>query len=81
MMQMAFFQPSTWSVTDITHFMRDLLESEETLQDLWVEGEVSNLSRPASAVGTPVFHPQRSQCRFALRDVAQPGSQNRLAAS
>ena len=48
MMQMAFFQPSTWSVTDITHFMRDLLESEETLQDLWVEGEVSNLSRPAS---------------------------------
>lgn len=48
MMQMAFFQPSTWSVTDITHFMRDLFESEETLQDLWVEGEVSNLSRPAS---------------------------------
>ena len=48
MMQMALFQPSTWSVTDITHFMRDLLESEENLQDLWVEGEVSNLSRPAS---------------------------------
>jgi len=48
MMQMGLFQPSTWSVTDITRFMRDLLESEENLQDLWVEGEVSNLSRPAS---------------------------------
>lgn len=47
-MQMALFQPSTWSVTDITRYLRDLLESEEYLQDLWVEGEVSNLSRPAS---------------------------------
>ncbi|HUV27342.1 MAG TPA: exodeoxyribonuclease VII large subunit [Anaerolineales bacterium] len=45
---MALFQPSTWSVTDITRYLRDLLESEEYLQDLWVEGEVSNLSRPAS---------------------------------
>lgn len=42
------FHYSTWSVTDITRFMRDLLESEETLQDLWIEGEISNLSRPAS---------------------------------
>ena len=48
MMQMGLFQPSTWSVTDITRYLRDLLESEEYLQDLWVEGEVSNLSRPAS---------------------------------
>jgi exodeoxyribonuclease VII large subunit len=48
MMQMGLFQPSTWSVTDITRFLRDLLESEGNLQDLWVEGEVSNLSRPAS---------------------------------
>jgi exodeoxyribonuclease VII large subunit len=28
--------------------LRDLIESEENLQDLWVEGEVSNLSRPTS---------------------------------
>jgi exodeoxyribonuclease VII large subunit len=48
MIQMGMFQPPTWSVTDLTRFLRDLLESEETLQDLWVEGEVSNLSRPAS---------------------------------
>lgn len=48
MMQMAMFQPPTWSVTDITRYLRNLLESDEELQDLWVEGEVSNLSRPAS---------------------------------
>ncbi len=48
MMQMPMFQPPTWSVTDLTRFLRDLLEAEEDLQDLWVEGEVSNLSRPAS---------------------------------
>ena len=48
MMQMPMFQPPTWSVTDLTRFLRDLLESEANLQDLWVEGEVSNLSRPAS---------------------------------
>jgi exodeoxyribonuclease VII large subunit len=48
MMQMPMFQPPTWSVTDLTRFLRDLFEAEEDLQDLWVEGEVSNLSRPAS---------------------------------
>jgi exodeoxyribonuclease VII large subunit len=48
MMQMGLFQPPTWSVTDITRFMRDLLEGTQDLQDLWVEGEVSNLSRPSS---------------------------------
>ena len=48
MMQMPMFQPPTWSVTDLTRFLRDLIESDENLQDLWVEGEVSNLSRPSS---------------------------------
>jgi exodeoxyribonuclease VII large subunit len=48
MMQLPMFQPPTWSVTDLTRYLRDLLESDENLQDLWVEGEVSNLSRPAS---------------------------------
>ena len=42
------FQPPTWSVTDLTRYLRDLLESDGTLQDIWIEGEVSNFSRPAS---------------------------------
>jgi exodeoxyribonuclease VII large subunit len=48
MMQLPIFQPPTWSVTDLTRYLRDLLESDGTLQDIWVEGEVSNISRPAS---------------------------------
>jgi exodeoxyribonuclease VII large subunit len=48
MMQMPMFQPPTWSVTDLTRYLRDLLESDGTLQDIWIEGEVSNFSRPAS---------------------------------
>jgi len=48
MMQMSLSQPATWSVGEITRFMRDLLESEANLQDLWVEGEVSNISSPSS---------------------------------
>ncbi len=47
-MQMPMFQIPTWSVTELTRYLRDLLESDENLQDLWVEGEVSNLSRPSS---------------------------------
>ena len=40
--------PSSWSVSDLTHYLRDLLESDELLQDVWVQGEVSNFSHPAS---------------------------------
>jgi exodeoxyribonuclease VII large subunit len=48
MEQFSFFQPLPWSVTDLTRYVRELLEGDELLQDLWVEGEVSNFSRPAS---------------------------------
>ena len=40
--------PATWTVTDLTCYMRELLESDDLLQDVWVQGEVSNFSRPAS---------------------------------
>jgi exodeoxyribonuclease VII large subunit len=48
MSQLPLFQPSSWSVTNITRYLRDLLESDHNLQDLWVQGEVSNFSRPSS---------------------------------
>jgi exodeoxyribonuclease VII large subunit len=51
MAQLSLFSPlppTAWSVTDLTHYLRDLLESDELLQDVWVQGEVSNFSRPAS---------------------------------
>jgi exodeoxyribonuclease VII large subunit len=37
-----------WSVADLTRHIRQSLENDYRLQDLWVSGEVSNLSRPAS---------------------------------
>jgi exodeoxyribonuclease VII large subunit len=37
-----------WSVADLTRHIRQSLEGDYRLQDLWVSGEVSNLSRPAS---------------------------------
>jgi exodeoxyribonuclease VII large subunit len=40
--------PVSWTVSDLTHYLRQLLESDELLQDVWVTGEVSNFSRPAS---------------------------------
>ena len=48
MQQLPLFQPSTWTVTDLTYYLRELLENDSHLQDLWVQGEVSNLSRPSS---------------------------------
>ncbi len=37
-----------WSVSEVNAYLKGLLESDHNLQDLWVEGEISNLSRPAS---------------------------------
>ncbi len=51
MSQIPLFTPpvsAPWSVTDLTRYLRELLESDELLQDVWVKGEVSNFSRPAS---------------------------------
>ncbi|MEW6181170.1 MAG: exodeoxyribonuclease VII large subunit [Chloroflexota bacterium] len=42
-----FLFPSM-SVSELTRYLRQLLESDEILQDIWVRGEVSNLSRPTS---------------------------------
>ena len=40
--------PQTFTVSKLTFQIRKLLEEEEILQDIWVQGEISNLSRPAS---------------------------------
>jgi exodeoxyribonuclease VII large subunit len=48
MSQLSFFQPQSWSVTDLTTYLKDLLESDHNLADVWVQGEISNFSRPSS---------------------------------
>ena len=45
---MSLFQAPSLSVTELTHYLRDLLENDEVLQDVWVQGEISNLSQPTS---------------------------------
>jgi exodeoxyribonuclease VII large subunit len=47
-MQLSFFQPPIWTVSKLTLYLRDLLENDYSLQDLWVQGEVSNFSKPNS---------------------------------
>jgi exodeoxyribonuclease VII large subunit len=42
------FEQRTWSVAELTRYVRQMLESDFRLQDLWVAGEVSNVSRPSS---------------------------------
>lgn len=37
-----------WSVTELTRHVRLLLERNDTLQDVYVQGEISNFSRPSS---------------------------------
>ena len=37
-----------WTVSEVNTYLKTLLEADRSLQDLWVEGEISNLSRPAS---------------------------------
>jgi exodeoxyribonuclease VII large subunit len=48
MMQMPLFVPPTWSVSQLNRYIHDLLENDLTLQELWVQGEVSNLTRATS---------------------------------
>jgi exodeoxyribonuclease VII large subunit len=47
-MQPSLFENPPWTVTALTRYLRALLENDGMLQDVWVEGEISNLSRPAS---------------------------------
>ena len=47
-MQPTLFPPQQWTVSRLTFYIRKLLEENEVLQDVWVQGEISNLSKPAS---------------------------------
>ena len=39
---------SIWTVADITRYIREMFEVDYQLQELWVEGEISNFSRARS---------------------------------
>ena len=48
MAQLSLFTPPSWTVSDVNRYLRQMLENDSQLQDLWVQGEISNFSRPAS---------------------------------
>jgi len=49
MNQYKLFQPrNILSVSQLTSYLRQLLESDEILQDIWVQGELSNVATPSS---------------------------------
>ncbi|TDA67986.1 MAG: exodeoxyribonuclease VII large subunit [Chloroflexi bacterium] len=48
MEQPQIFGPRLLTVTELSQYLRALMESDEILRDLWVSGEISNLSQPAS---------------------------------
>ncbi len=41
-------KPAAYTVSDLTRYLRVLLELDDVLNDVWVQGEVSNVSRPSS---------------------------------
>lgn len=43
-----FFRPPVWSVSDLTRYLKDLVTSDPALQELWVQGEVSNFKVASS---------------------------------
>ena len=46
--QPTLFASVQWTVTRLTAHLRQVIESDPQLQDVWVRGELSNVSRPAS---------------------------------
>ncbi len=49
MSQIPLFETTPhWSVTELTRYLRQVLEADTSLQDVWVQGEISNFSRPSS---------------------------------
>jgi exodeoxyribonuclease VII large subunit len=48
MTQIPLFNPLIWTISELTLYLRDLIESDQTLQDIWIQGEISNFSRPSS---------------------------------
>jgi exodeoxyribonuclease VII, large subunit len=79
MQQGTLFSSVSLTVGDVTHYLRELLDSDEVLRDVWVMGEVSNASTPASGhlyftlkddsatLKCVMWKPQVMRLRFPLR--------------
>jgi exodeoxyribonuclease VII large subunit len=80
LMQPSLFSSIHLTVSQLTFHIRKQLENDPTLQDVWVEGEISNLSRPASghiyftlkdknaSLRCMMWKPDAARLRVALKD-------------
>ncbi len=48
MSQLPLFAPPSWTVSDLTRYLRSLFDRDDKLQDLWVAGEVFNFTRSSN---------------------------------
>ena len=58
--------PLTVSVSELTEYLRQVFELDDQLRDLWVEGEISNLSRAASGHWYFTIKDDKSQLKCAM---------------
>ncbi len=60
------YEPTRWTVTTLTRYVRQLFESDYRLLDLEIEGEVSNLRVPASGHAYFTLKDASSQLRCVM---------------
>ncbi len=80
MVQPSLFSSVFWTVSRLTAYIRRALEGDPMLQDVWIRGELSNLSQPSSghvyftlkdanaSLRGVMWKSQASRLSFALRD-------------
>jgi exodeoxyribonuclease VII large subunit len=90
-MQPSLFSSIHLTVSQITFHIRKQLENDPTLQDVWVEGEISNFSRPASghiyftlkdksaSLRCVMWKTDAARLRLALRDGMAVEAHGRIA--
>lgn len=78
--QLSLFQQASLKVSELTRYLRQMMESDEVLRDIWVSGEISNFIRPSSghiyftlkdenaALKCVIWKANASRLRMALSD-------------
>src|SRR5258707_11993303 len=61
-----FDDQSVYSVSSLTVYIRQMFDLDYRMQDVWVEGEVSNFSRPASGPWYFTLKDDRSQLKAVM---------------
>ena len=58
--------PAIYSVSALTVYIRQMFDLDYRMQDVWVEGEISNFSQPASGHWYFTLKDERSQLKGVM---------------